>query len=113
MIGAGAVAGPAAQVVVVIHKAAAFQVAQVGGVDDLLGRGRPLLAFDPTGEEIDPSALPDNGIYIFGNERHGIKPETLQKADQIIRLPMQPKVSSLNLATAVAIALYAWRLKGK
>jgi tRNA G18 (ribose-2'-O)-methylase SpoU len=32
------------------------------------------------------------------------------RADAVVRLPMREGVSSLNLATAVAAVLYAWRL---
>ena len=33
----------------------------------------------------------------------------LQRAEHRIAIPMTPGVSSLNLATAVAVALYAFR----
>jgi tRNA(Leu) C34 or U34 (ribose-2'-O)-methylase TrmL len=29
----------------------------------------------------------------------------------MLAIPMQPRVSSLNLATSVAVTLYAWRLR--
>jgi RNA methyltransferase, TrmH family len=32
------------------------------------------------------------------------------RADSVVALPMRPGVSSLNLATAAAAVLYAWRL---
>jgi TrmH family RNA methyltransferase len=73
---------------------------------------RPLLAIDPDGEDIDPATLPPDAIYAFGSERHGLAPATIAAADRHLRIPMRPGVSSLNLATAVAAVLFAWRLGG-
>jgi TrmH family RNA methyltransferase len=72
---------------------------------------RPLLALDPTGERLDPAALPARAILAFGTERHGLTPELLARADARIAIPMRPGVSSLNLATSVAAVLFAWRLR--
>ncbi len=72
--------------------------------------GRPLLALDPDGELLDPARLAPNAVLAFGTERHGLSPELLARADARLRLPMRAGVSSLNLATAVAAVLFAWRL---
>jgi TrmH family RNA methyltransferase len=80
---------------------------------DLLDRaGRPLLAIDPEGDDVDPRALPPDAIYAFGSERHGLGAATIAAADRHLRIPMRPGVSSLNLATSVAAILFAWRLAG-
>jgi TrmH family RNA methyltransferase len=49
-------------------------------------------------------------VLAFGSERSGLSPGLLSAAHRSIRIPMQPGISSLNLATAVAVVLYAWRL---
>jgi RNA methyltransferase, TrmH family len=69
--------------------------------------GRPLLALDPEGEEIDPASLPPRAVLAFGTERHGLSDELLAVADGRVALPMREGVSSLNLATSVAAVLYA------
>lgn len=66
---------------------------------------RPVIALDPSGEE-DSLDLPANAVFIFGTERWGISQALLGKSDKIVRLPMRPGVSSLNLATSVAALLY-------
>lgn len=71
---------------------------------------RPLLAIDPEGDVLDPSTLPADAILAFGSERHGLSEALLDRADRRLTIPMEPHVSSLNLATAVAVTLYAWRL---
>jgi TrmH family RNA methyltransferase len=73
--------------------------------------GRPLLALDPEGEEIDPAEIPARAILAFGTERHGLSDELLAAADGRVALPMRAGVSSLNLATSVAAVLYALRLQ--
>ena len=67
--------------------------------------GRPLVALDPGGEPL--GALPAGALLAVGTERHGLSRELLARADARVAIPMRPGVSSLNLATAVAVALYA------
>lgn len=69
----------------------------------------PLIAIDPDGDPLLPERLPTNALLAFGSERRGLSTSLLKRADQRLSLPMSPKISSLNLATAVAAVLYAWR----
>lgn len=72
--------------------------------DELTG---PLVVLDAEG---DPSAaLPDDGVLVVGSERHGVGAGLRERADLVLALPMRAGVSSLNLATAVAAALYRGR----
>jgi TrmH family RNA methyltransferase len=83
----------------------------VARVDAVPTRGRrPLLAIHPDGECLRPGILPDGAVLAFGSERRGLSDGVLAAADGQITLPMRPGVSSLNLASAVAAVLYAWRL---
>ncbi|MGW0389293.1 TrmH family RNA methyltransferase [Streptomyces sp. NPDC003042] len=68
----------------------------------------PLYALDPEGEDIRSLTLPDDALLAFGSERHGISPELRARADHLVSLPMRPQVSSYNLATSVAMALFHW-----
>ena len=71
---------------------------------------RRLVAVDPEGEPLGGCEIPGGSTLAFGTERDGLSPELMGAADSRIAIPMQPGVSSLNLATAVAVVLYAWRL---
>lgn len=73
--------------------------------------GRPVVAIDPEGDPLEPASLPANAIYAFGSERAGLSPALLARAERRVRIPMESDVSSLNLATAVAVILYVWRLQ--
>jgi tRNA G18 (ribose-2'-O)-methylase SpoU len=44
---------------------------------------------------------------LFGSEQKGLSSEQMAACDQLIQLPMAGKVSSLNLAVAVGVVLYA------
>ena len=70
----------------------------------------PLLAIHPDGDTLAPGMVPDDALLAFGSERRGLSADILARADACIAIPMEPNVSSLNLATSVAIVLYAWRL---
>jgi len=82
----------------------------VAAVGELPANDRPLLAVDPEGEELHPDRLPPRAVLAFGTERHGISGELLERADARVAIPMRAGVSSLNLATSVAIALYCQRI---
>ena len=75
--------------------------------------GRPLLALDPEGEPLDPQRLSPRAILAFGTERDGLSESLLGEADARVSIPMKAGVSSLNLATSIAAALFAWRLAGR
>ena len=72
---------------------------------------RKLVAVDPDGAPLMPGTVPEGATLAFGTERDGLSQELLDAAHTRIAIPMEPGVSSLNLATAVAVVLYAWRFK--
>ncbi len=71
---------------------------------------RPLVVLDPDGEPIQPGSIPAGAILAFGAEREGLSRELMASARHRVSIPMRPGVSSLNLATAIAVVLYAWKL---
>lgn len=79
----------------------------VGRTTRLPAGPRPLVAVHPDGEPIGARPLPRDAVLAFGTERAGLGTDVLGIADRAVRIPMRAGVSSLNLATAVAIALYA------
>lgn len=79
----------------------------VARVDDLPVTDRPLVAVDPAGEPLGPGLVPVDAVLAFGTERGGLRPGRLAAADLTVGIPMAEGVSSLNLATAVAVVLYA------
>jgi RNA methyltransferase, TrmH family len=94
-----------------VRGAAGLQYAlPVARVMELPEGGRPVLALDPEGEELDPSRLEARSVLAFGTERDGLSPELLARAERRLAIPMRAGVSSLNLATSVSAVLFAWRL---
>ncbi|MBS1880233.1 MAG: rRNA methyltransferase [Actinobacteria bacterium] len=71
---------------------------------------RPLLAIDPAGEPLAPGELPPRALLAFGTERDGVSAALLERAEARVAIPMRAGVSSLNLATSVAVVLFAMRL---
>ena len=56
--------------------------------------------------------VPSDAVLLFGPESRGL-PEAVLADTKPVRLPMRPGVRSLNLAAAVAAALYlAWAEQG-
>jgi len=71
---------------------------------------RPLIAVDPGGEDLRRGAIPPRAILAFGTERHGLSDALLERADARVGIPMREGVSSLNLATSVAVVLFSQRV---
>lgn len=80
----------------------------VSGRASLPETTRPIFAFDSKGDLV--GVLPDNAILLFGSERNGLSPWARNRCDHLVSFPMEPGVSSMNLATSVAVGLYTWRL---
>jgi TrmH family RNA methyltransferase len=95
-----------------VRGAAGLQFAlPVAKVEALPPSDRPLLAIDPDGEELGPGVVPERAILVFGTERHGLSSEVFERAEARVSIPMREGVSSLNLATSVAIVLFAMRIQ--
>lgn len=86
-----------------LHFATAVERVDVGE----LPKG-PLFALDAEGEDIRGVEIPDDAVLAFGSERSGLSAELRDRTDHLVALPMRPQVSSYNLATSVAMALFHW-----
>lgn len=74
---------------------------------DLSAVAGPFAVLDAGG---DPDAeLPPDAVLVVGAERDGVGATLRERADVVLALPMRAGVSSLNLATATAAALYRRR----
>src|SRR6476659_5003161 len=94
-----------------VRGAAGLQFAlPVAAAEALPESDRPLLAIDPEGEVLAPGSLPARAVLAFGTERHGLSGEVFERAEARVAIPMREGVSSLNLATSVAIVLFCMRL---
>ena len=91
-----------------IVAAAGLQFAlPVARTDGMPQSGRPVVAIDPRGEPMPWRDVPRGAILAFGTERSGASPELLALASRSLAIPMSAGVSSLNLATSAAVALYS------
>ncbi len=72
--------------------------------------GRPIVAVDVDGEPLGAGSLTPRAIFVVGGERHGLPAWIREVAHRSVGVPMRPGVSSLNLATALAVVLYSWRI---
>ena len=79
----------------------------VARVEDVPETDRPLIGLHPDGEPLRPEAVLPRALIAFGTERRGLSAGLRARADALRRIPMRQGVSSLNLATAVAVTLYA------
>jgi tRNA G18 (ribose-2'-O)-methylase SpoU len=69
----------------------------------------PLPAAAPVAEVAAELASHAAVALVVGNEGHGLSAETRARCTRLARIPMAPGADSLNVATALAVALYEWR----
>ena len=86
-----------------LHFATAVDRLALGSLPD-----GPLYVLDPHGADIRSVAIGDDALLAFGSERQGISPQLRGRATELVGLPMRAGVSSFNLATSVAMAMFAW-----
>jgi tRNA G18 (ribose-2'-O)-methylase SpoU len=63
-------------------------------------------ALDPRAVDLDAISRPVRVGLVVGQEYEGISPDTLDRCDHIVRIPMAPGVDSLNVAVAAAVCLH-------
>ena len=76
-------------------------------IDELHASGAKVVALETTRDalDIDFFEWPFPCGLVLGNERFGINPDALAKADYTVRIPLRGHKNSLNVACACAIAL--------
>ena len=77
-----------------------------GRCDELPDSDRPLIAATPGGQPLAGAPIAPRAILAFGSERRGLSDALRRRADLEVSIPMREGVSSLSLATAVAVVLY-------
>lgn len=81
----------------------------VAGALSLPRTHRPVLALSGDGEPLPAGGLAADTVLLVGTERGGLSAAARGRATGSVAIPMREGVASLNLATAVAVALYAGR----
>lgn len=65
-----------------------------------------LVCFDQSGKDLRHFEWPENIRLLFGEEGPGLP---LGLRDEALRIPMSPRVESLNVVSAASIALFSYR----
>jgi tRNA G18 (ribose-2'-O)-methylase SpoU len=83
------------------------------GLELLRERGFRRLALSPFAGARDLGEVarerPERVALVLGSEGEGLDAATLEAADAVVRIPIEPGVDSLNLSVACGIALHALR----
>ena len=82
---------------------------RIGALAELRESGFTLVALTPApgARPLRDFDWPERCALLFGSEGPGLSSDWLSEADVQVRIPMQPGVDSLNVATAAAISFYA------
>jgi tRNA G18 (ribose-2'-O)-methylase SpoU len=83
---------------------------QVGAlIDRLHAEGRRVIAFEVAegAQPIASFAFHERDVLLFGNEPMGVPLELIAHCDACVVIPMRGRKTSLNVAVAVGVGLYA------
>jgi tRNA/rRNA methyltransferase len=62
-------------------------------------------------EHFAPVAAAGHSVaFLFGSERYGMRNEDVYRCHAALRIPVSPDYGSLNLAAAIQVIAYEWRL---
>jgi 23S rRNA (guanosine2251-2'-O)-methyltransferase len=91
-------------------------IVSIGNVNnvirDLKDRGFWIYGLEGTAKEsLDEQKFEEPTVFVLGNESKGIREKTTELCDILLRIPMNPRCESMNVAASTAIALYAWSTK--
>ena len=72
---------------------------------------KELLALDGKAPEPDLAQNAEQGVaFLFGSERYGMKNEDVYRCHVALSIPTHPDYGSLNIAAAVQLIAYDWRM---
>ena len=79
--------------------------------EGLLGRSfAPPQMLEAKATEFQPKEAISSIGFLFGSERFGMKNEDVYKCHVALSIPTHPEFGSLNLAAAIQLVAYEWRL---
>lgn len=62
-------------------------------------------------EHLGPLAASGQGVaFLFGSERYGMRNEDVYRCHAALQIPTNPEYGSLNLAAAIQVIAYEWRM---
>lgn len=103
---------PVNEVVVKVSTGAIFYlpIAKVGSLSNFLEKfkkkGGWVVALEKNGKDIHLIDFPFPLAIVVGSEGKGVSKSVLEKADIVATIPMKGKVTSLNVSSATAIAVW-------
>lgn len=65
-----------------------------------------LIVADMDGEDLSKVKTPDGPCIVIGNEGHGVSKEVKAAGEQVVSIPMQNGMESLNAAVSASIIMY-------
>lgn len=77
---------------------------------DIMPKGKTpvIIETTPEAKSLYECRLPDNPVFILGNESHGLDTENLEEFAHKIYIPMPGKVVSMNVTNALSVVLFEW-----
>lgn len=89
-----------------------LRVVYHGSIDDFFDavKDRAVIAVDNIAGSIElhQADLPRNVVLVFGAEATGIRPEIIERSQQMVAIEQFGSTRSLNVGVAAGVAMYEW-----
>jgi 23S rRNA (guanosine2251-2'-O)-methyltransferase len=80
------------------------------GLKDLTATGFTIIGLDGTAKQtLWETDLKRPLAFLIGGEGEGIHPSNLKRCDELIKIPMEHQVESLNASVSAALVSYEWK----
>ena len=78
-------------------------------LSNLKSKGFKVVATALDGKSLNAAKLPKKIVFLLGSEAHGLDPQLLQHADDVVSIPRYGQAESLNVGIACGVFLAHWR----
>jgi 23S rRNA (guanosine2251-2'-O)-methyltransferase len=79
-------------------------------LDEIKDQGYAVYGVDERGPlDSDRAAYTGPAALVLGGEGKGLHEMVRKRCDQVLRIPMAGKISSLNVSVAAGIVLFDWK----
>ncbi len=90
------------------HIPVAYETNLSRALEILQENGYHALGLDERGDELGSTTIQKKKlVLVLGSEGNGLRPKIKDQCNQLVRLPTEGAIQSLNVSNAAAIALYA------
>ena len=87
-----------------------WQFTEIEQLREIIPASKTIVALETSknATNLFETKLPEDVAFVVGNERYGMRQNTLDQADQVVYIPVPGATRSLNVTHAAAVLFFEW-----